>query len=202
MIRNILFDMGNVLIRFDRKVFLDRLDISEAEKELLMREVFLSVEWVQMDRGILREETAEPLICQRLPRHLHESVHQLVSCWDQPMLPMEGMETLVAELREKGYNIYLLSNASLRQHDYWSRIPGWEYFQGKLISADVQVMKPHPDYYRLALEKFSLEPQECFFIDDVPANIEGACRCGISGTVFRGDAALLRTQLRENGIRI
>ena len=202
MIRNILFDMGNVLIRFDRKVFLDRLDISEAEKELLMREVFLSVEWVQMDRGILREETAEPLICQRLPRHLHESVHQLVSCWDQPMLPMEGMEALVAELREKGYNIYLLSNASLRQHDYWSRIPGWEYFQGKLISADVQVMKPHPDYYRLALEKFSLEPQECFFIDDVPANIEGALFCGIPGTVFHADVPLLRSQLRAVGVNI
>ena len=202
MIKNILFDMGNVLIRFDRKVFLDRLDISEAEKQLLMREVFLSVEWVQMDRGTLWEETAEPLMCHRLPRHLHDAVHRLVSCWDQPMLPMEGMEELIAELREKGYNIYLLSNASLRQHDYWNRIPGWEYFHGKLISADVHVMKPHPDYYRLALEKFSLNPEECFFIDDVPANIEGALFCGIPGTVFHADVQLLRQQLRTAGVDV
>ncbi len=202
MIKNILFDMGNVLIRFDRKVFLDRLDISEQDKELLMREVFLSVEWVRMDRGTLREETAEPLMCQRLPRHLHDAVHRLVSCWDQPMLPMEGMAALVAELREKGYNIYLLSNASLRQHDYWPRIPGWEHFQGKLISADVQVMKPHPDYYRLALEKFSLKAEECFFIDDVPANIEGALFCGIPGAVFHADVRLLRQQLRAAGVDV
>ena len=44
MIKNILFDMGNVLIHFDRRVFLDRLDVSEADKQLLLREVFLSVE--------------------------------------------------------------------------------------------------------------------------------------------------------------
>ena len=71
MIKNILFDMGNVLIHFDRKAFLDRLDISEEDKQLLLREVFLSVEWVQMDRGTLCEETAEPRMCQRLPEHLH-----------------------------------------------------------------------------------------------------------------------------------
>lgn len=202
MIKNILFDMGNVLIHFDRRVFLDRLSISEEDKQLLLREVFLSVEWVQMDRGTLREETAEPLMCRRLPGHLHDAVHQLVSCWDQPMLPVEGMKELVAELKEKGYHIYLLSNASLRQHDYWERIPGWEYFQGKLISADVQVMKPNPDYYRLALEKFSLDPRECFFIDDVPANIEGAQSCGIRGAVFHMNVQLLRQQLRASGIDV
>ena len=59
MIRNILFDMGNVLLRFDRQVFLNRLDVSEADKQLLLQEVFLSREWVEMDRGTLREETAE-----------------------------------------------------------------------------------------------------------------------------------------------
>ena len=49
MIRNVLFDMGNVLIRFDPKQFLDRLQLPEEEKQLLMQEVFRSVEWVQMD---------------------------------------------------------------------------------------------------------------------------------------------------------
>ena len=142
MIRNILFDMGNVLIHFDRKVFLDRLEVSEEEKQLLLREVFLSVEWVQMDRGTLREETAEPLMCQRLPEHLHGAVHSLVSLWDEPMLPVAGMAELVEELKNNGYGIYLLSNASIRQHDYWSKIPGWQFFDGKVISADEKVMKP------------------------------------------------------------
>lgn len=202
MIRNILFDMGNVLIHFDRNAFLNRLEISESDKQLLMREVFLSVEWVQMDRGTLCEETAEPLMCQRLPQHLHNAVHSLVSLWDNPMLPVAGMAELVEELKNNGYGIYLLSNASIRQHAYWSKIPGWQFFDGKIISADEKVMKPHPDYYRLAMERFDLRPEECFFIDDVPANIEGALFCGIPGTVFHKDVSLLRSQLRAAGINI
>jgi len=202
MIQNILFDMGNVLIHFDRRVFLDRLDVSEEDKQRLLREVFLSVEWVQMDRGTLREETAEPLMCQRLPDHLHSAVHKLVSCWDEPMLPIAGMAELVEELKSKGYGIYLLSNASVRQHDYWPKIPGWQFFDGKLISADEKVMKPHPDYYRTALERFHLKPEECFFIDDVPANIEGALYCSISGAVFHNDVPLLRSQLRAAGVDV
>ena len=202
MIRNILFDMGNVLIHFDRDAFLNRLQISDSEKQLLMREVFLSVEWVQMDRGTLWEETAEPLMCQRLPAHLHSAVHSLVSLWDEPMLPVAGMAELIEELKSKGYGIYLLSNASLRQHQYWPKIPGWQYFDGKLISADEKVMKPHPDYYRIALERFQLKPEECFFIDDAPANIEGALCCGISGVVFHKDVPLLRQQLRAAGVDV
>lgn len=202
MTRNILFDMGNVLIHFDREVFLNRLDVSEGDKQLLMREVFLSVEWVQMDRGVLCEKTAEPLMCRRLPEHLHEAVHRLTSCWDEPMLPIPGMAELVEELKGKGYGIYLLSNASLRQHEYWPKIPGWQFFDGKVISADEKVMKPHPDYYRTALARFSLKPEECFFIDDVPANIEGAWYCGIPGAVFHKDVALLRSQLRTAGVDV
>ena len=94
MIQNILFDMGQVLIRFDRKLFLDRLDITEEDKQLLMREVFLSVEWVQMDRGTLAEPEAEVRMCERRPRHLHSAVHSLVSLWDEPMLPVPGMAEL------------------------------------------------------------------------------------------------------------
>ena len=202
MIKNILFDMGNVLIHFDRKAFLDRLDISEEDKQLLLREVFLSVEWVQMDRGTLCEETAEPLMCQRLPEHLHSAVHSLVSLWDDPMLPIAGMAELVEELKDNGYGIYLLSNASVRQHEYWPKIPGWQSFDGKIISADEKVMKPHPDYYLRALDRFKLIPGECVFVDDVPANIEGAMYCGIPGIVFHGDVQLLRKQLHAKGIHI
>ena len=202
MIRNILFDMGNVLIRFDRQQFLDRLDLSEADKELLLWEVFLSVEWVRMDRGTMTEATAEESICRRVPSRLHKAVHALLSHWDEPMLCVAGMEELVAELKAAGYGIYLLSNASLRQHDYWPRIPASRYFDGKLISADEKLMKPQAEIYHCCLERFGLKAEECFFVDDVPANIEGADYCGISGAVFHQDVALLRQQMRQAGISV
>ena len=202
MIRNILFDMGQVLIRFDQGFFIRRLGIDGEDMGLLMREVFRSVEWVQMDRGTLREEEAFEKIAPRLPERLHDAAKKLLCMWDRPILEIEGMYALVAELKEKGYGIYLLSNASVRQHDYWPRIPASRFFDGKLISADVKVIKPQPEIYRLCLEKFGLKAEECFFIDDSPANIEGALNCGIPGAVFHGDARLLRQHLRAAGIDV
>ena len=202
MIRNILFDMGNVLIRFDRDYFITRLGITGPDQALLMQEVFQSVEWVRLDHGTLREPEALERICSRLPRHLHEAADKLVSFWDRPILPVDGMEELVRELKGKGYGLYLLSNASLRQHDYWPRVPGWECFDGKVISADEKVMKPDTAYYRIALERFDLRPEECFFVDDSPPNVEGAMCCGIDGAVFHGDAKKLRRQLRAAGVDV
>ena len=202
MIRNIVFDMGQVLLRFDRDYFITRLGIDGADKELLMREVFLSLEWARMDRGSMTDAEAAESVCKRLPEHLHDAASKLVQMWDRPILPVPGMFELVQELKEKGYGIYLLSNASYRQHDYWPRVEASRFFDGKLISADVKVVKPQPEIYRMLLERFDLKAEECFFIDDSPANIEGAFFCGIPGAVFHGDARRLRRELRNAGVDV
>lgn len=202
MIKNILFDMGNVLIRFDRKLFLDRLEVSEADKDILLREVFANVEWAQMDRGTKTEETALESMRKRLPQRLHGAAETLTLHWDEPLVPIEGMYELVEELKEKGYGIYLLSNASYRQHDYWPGIAASKFFDGTLISADVHAVKPQPEIYNLCLEKFGLKAEESFFIDDVGANVEGAVNCGLQGAVFFGDVARLRRELRAAGVNV
>ena len=202
MIKNILFDMGNVLIRFDRNLFLDRLPLSREDKQVLYREVFASLEWAQMDRGSKTEQTALESICRRLPGRLHHAAQQLVFHWDEPLIPIEGMYELVEELKEKGYGIYLLSNASVRQHEYWPRIEASRFFDGTFISADAGVVKPQPEIYRQCVEAFGLKAQECFFIDDVGANIEGAVFCGLAGAVFHGDVGRLRRDLRACGVQI
>ena len=194
--------MGNVLLYFDRQLFLNRLDVTEAEKQLLLRRVFLSTEWVQMDRGTLDEPQAEARMCADLPEHLHSAVHTLVSKWDEPILPIPGMYELVEELKAKGYGIYLLSNASHRQHEYWKKVEVEHLFDGTIISADEGVMKPGAEYFLRALKRFGLKAEECFFVDDQPANVEGAAYCGIPGAVFHGDAALLRSRMKAAGITL
>lgn len=202
MIKNILFDMGNVLIYFDRNLFMDRLGLDEADKKLLTRELFLSLEWVRMDRGSLVEPQAVESICRRLPERLHDAAEKLVSHWDEPLIPVPGMYELIRELKSAGYGIYLLSNASLRQHEYWPRIEASQFFDGTLISADEGLMKPQPEIYRLILERFGLKAEESFFIDDLPSNIEGAFYCNMPGAVFYNDVAKLRQDLRNAGVNI
>lgn len=202
MIKNILFDMGNVLIRFDRNLFLDRLNITAEDKALLYREVFAGVEWAQMDRGTKTEETALESICRRIPARLYAAAEEMVFRWDEPLIPIPGMYELVEELKSKGYGIYLLSNASVRQHVYWPRIKESRFFDGTLISADEHVMKPQPEIYHLCLQRFGLTAEESFFIDDMAHNVEGAIFCGLDGAVFHGDAALLRRDLRAAGVDV
>ena len=110
------------------------------------------------------------------------------------------MEALVKELKEKGYGVYLLSNASFRQPEYWNRVPGSQYFDGTMVSAFVKRVKPEHEIYELFYVRFGLDPRECLFIDDSIANIEGAEHAGMDGIVFHGDVQELRGALKEKGI--
>ena len=95
MYRNIVFDMGNVLLRFEPDVFLEAVGVPEADKLLLKRNVYQSLDWARMDRGSMDEAAAAASMCCRLPERLHPYVHALVDQWDRPILPVEGMEALV-----------------------------------------------------------------------------------------------------------
>ena len=202
MIRNIVFDMGQVLLRFDPAYFIERAGAAEEDKKLLQREVYKSLEWARMDRGSMTEAEAAESMCRRLPERLHETVHALVDKWDRPILPVEGMEELIGELKAKGYGIYLLSNASYRQHEYWPRVPASRFFDGTLVSADVKLVKPQPEIYLLLMMKFSLRAEECFFVDDAVLNAEAAYACGMQTAVFHDDAAELRGKLRAAGVDV
>ena len=123
-IRNIVFDMGNVMIHFDPETFISRENVTDPEdRRLILNELFQSVEWAQMDSGILTEETAEPLIMKRIPDRLQPVVRNLLYNWAIPRAEIEGMPELVAALKKAGYGIYLLSNASAAQHRYWPLVP-------------------------------------------------------------------------------
>ena len=160
------------------------------------RELFRGVEWVRLDRGTITEECAAVSVCQRLPEHLHEGVRQLVAgWWKWPLVPVDGMAELITELKSKGYGIYLLSNASGRLHEYFHRIPGAEYFDGKVVSADLRLLKPQKEIYDALYAQFHLNPEECVFIDDQPANVDGAMLTGMNGLVFHGDVIRLRREL-------
>lgn len=201
-IHDLIFDMGNVLIQFDPAVFLRRLALSPSDSELLMREVFRSLEWAMLDRGTLAEEEAAERVCRRLPIHLHQAAKKLFLEWDQPLMEVAGMPDLIRELKQAGYGLYLLSNASRRQHDYWPRFSASSCFDGTLISGDLHLVKPQPEIFTKLLEQFSLRGEACFFVDDSPANVEAALCQGIRGTVFHQDVPALRHALWQAGIQI
>ena len=202
MIRNVVFDMGGVLIAWDPARIVARLGLSGEDAQLLLREVFQSVEWVSLDRGSLSEQAALERFYARLPRRLHEAAVRCVFWWKDELWPVPGMAELIQELDGLGYGIYLLSNATSALNGYFRRIPGSEHFRGMLVSADWKLLKPQHEIYETFLSEQKLDPAECLFLDDYPPNIEGAGRCGMQGLVFYKDIALLRRRMRENGVPV
>lgn len=203
MIKHIIFDMGNVLIAWDPPMLARRLGLSEEDQKIFLREVFSCSEWVGLDRGTLDPDTAMETVGPRLPERLHAAARRVMAeWWRDPLVPIEGMRDLIWELEDLGYDIYLLSNATSRLHDYFHRIPGSECFSGMIVSADWKLLKPQHEIYEKLYESFSLRPEECFFIDDNPLNIDGALVTGMRGAVFFNDMARLRGELRAAGVPV
>lgn len=203
MINTIIFDMGQVLIRWQPEKMLTHFDLTQDELSEIMRELFQSTEWIRQDRGTITEQEVVRAVCGRLPEKLHCAVETMVYGWHKRYLdPMPGMAELVKELKEAGYRIYLLSNASLALRGYFPRIPGSEYFDGLMVSAEEKLLKPQHEIFEALYDRFSLNPENCFFIDDSPANVEGAFCTGMVGTIFRGDVPRLRREMAAAGIRI
>ena len=185
MIRNIILDMGNVLIHWCPERFVERYGLSEEDRALVLQEVFTSVEWIQLDRGIISFEEGIGTMCRRLPERLHTAARELtLDWWRDCLFPVEGMGELVRELKGLGYGIYLLSNAKADLPLYFDRIPGSECFDGRIVSADWKLLKPQPEIYELLLRQFGLKAEECFFADDLFINVEAALLVGMSGTIL------------------
>ena len=202
MISNLVFDMGQVLLRWTPELFTASFQLPKEEEALLVRETFDRGEWQRLDEGTLSMEEAIGAICARLPEPLHPCVEQLVTgWWDIALLPVEGMGALIGELKAAGYGIYLLSNAAISLRQYFFRLPGAEHFDGLYVSAEHRLLKPQPEIYESFFKTFSLTPESCFFTDDREENIAAARAAGMEGVVFQDAEQLRRALLARRILR-
>lgn len=203
MIRNIVFDMGMVLIRWNAESLLSPFHLTHEEEKMLEQELFFTVDWVRLDHGTITEDEVVAHACARLPEKLHDIVREITYRWyEKHLVPVDGMADVVRELKANGYGIYLLSNAGLSLRRYFGRIPGAECFDGLMVSAEEKMLKPQHEIYEALLERFNLTASECCFIDDQPANIEAAQCVGLYGVQFRDDIPRLRRELKELGVKL
>lgn len=208
MIKNIVFDLGNVLIDFDADKILRKYLSSSEDIKLMKKELFGSLEWRETDRGTISLTDAMHAVMKRLPPHLAELTERLKL--KQPferveMPPFESMPPVVKKLKENGYKLYLLSNAGINFNEYRDNIPALSYFDGEFISSAYHLLKPEREIYLKFFEVFGLNPSECVFIDDIQENIDGAAACGMDGICFspnKYEVSYLVERLIEKGINI
>ncbi len=187
MIKNIVFDMGKVLTDYQSDAVARHFIEDEKERKEVVESVFQSQEWVLLDKGVITHQEALARMQARLSApHAKEMAALCLAHWHEyNMKPNEKMGAVVRDLKKRGFGIYLCSNASLRLLEcYRQVIPAIDCFDGILFSSQEKCIKPEKEIYERLFEKFSLKPEECFFIDDLEANIQGARACGMDGYCF------------------
>ena len=196
--KNIIFDIGNVLLEFKPFEYLLSL-YDEKTMGDLMTIIFSSDEWVELDLGNMTIDEVKAIFCQRNPQYTKE-IHHVLDHWSEMLTLIEENVSLIPKLKEKGYNLYLLSNfhdASFQE--MYNKHAFFQYFDGKIISAYEHVIKPDEKIYRLLLEKYNLVADECLFIDDMAGNIYAAKALGFH-TIYLAYNVNLEDELKAIGI--
>lgn len=191
MIKNIIFDFGGVLIDWNPLHLYNRYFLGDEAKARWFIDNICTMDWnVQMDAGKpfavgIRELTA-------LHPEWADAIAAYRARWHEMIGgPIPGMTDVVRQLKASGYHVFGLSNWSWETlstiiDDY----PVIKELEGVVISGLEYVIKPQPEIYRLLLDRYQLNADECLFIDDNDANVQGAEAVGIHGLRFAGLEAL------------
>lgn len=190
MIRNIVFDIGNVLIGFHPMEYLTSL-FGEEKAVRIADAVFGSGYWPELDIALLSEEEILELFYSGAPDlrdEIKEAFDRIGECIEKLDWPV----TLVDELRSRGYGVYFLSNMS--EHVKSSNREAFDFvphMDGGIWSCDVHLIKPDADIYKALFDTYGLAPEECLFVDDHFENISAGKKLGMKGIVFRDHDQLL-----------
>lgn len=186
MIKNIIFDLGNVLISFRPSDYFDKKKYPENIKVKILSDIFRSKEWGMLDNGDISTEEGIEAIALKSSLKKEEIAH-IFNLRTELMFPLDKNVKLLPELRKQGFNLYFLSNFPI---DIFENIKAgyyfFKYFDGGVISSEVKFSKPDSRIYKILMEKYSLIPEECLFIDDLEINVETAEAIGMKGLVTFG----------------
>ena len=183
MIRNVILDIGRVLIGFEWMDYIHKL-FDEETGQKVTDALWKTKYWWELDRAVLSEEeilemfySAEP----DLKDEIKEAFDQVGECMTRCDYAIPWIE----DLKERGYKVYYLSNYSehLMQAnpDVLDFLP---HMNGGVFSCYVQLIKPDPEIYRTLMDKFDLKAEECVFIDDREDNVVAARELGMQAIRF------------------
>ena len=200
MIKNVIFDCGQVLIRYNEVEIATNFTDNAADAEILGKVGMARKYWDRFDRGTLEEADYLVQVKKEIPEHLHTAVEKLAEEWVKCCPPMPGMEEIIRDVKKTGKTLYLLSNFNKRLRYEQHYISALQYFDHLVISGEIKVAKPDKEIYEYLLSTYNLVPDECIFIDDNSANIAMAESLGIHGYLFDFDVPKLREYLKKENL--
>lgn len=183
--KNIVFDFGNVLGWFNETYILEQF-FDKSEDFTLLRNLILE-DWNGIDAGTTDYAAYASYVVSRAEERLRPGLEKFFKEWYRHLTPIQQTWDFVRELKKKGANVYILSNAPtyFAEHAHFYKIT--KEFDGVVFSAVIRMAKPDAAIYHYLFDTYHLEPEECFFLDDREKNIKAAQKLGMNGIVFTGD---------------
>ena len=199
--KNVIFDVGDVLISFRYRDYMRDLGFPEETIEFLKDNMIFTDFWGKMDRGEEDIEEARDHFCELYPE-LKQEIELFWKNIEDIVAEYDYARPLIQSVKEKGYKVFLLSNYPAKLSDmHWARFTFLPEMDGYIISAKVHLAKPDPAIYRMLMDRYRLKPEESIFIDDNPVNVEAAEKLGIRAIHFTDYESLLR-ELKDIGLEV
>ena len=191
MVKNLVFDVGGVLIGFRWEDMMRDYGMSEDMLPGFGHEVFDDPLWKELDLGYLSFEEVLARYIRKYP-HYAQEIRYLFCHGELMSVPRPDVWQEVKRLKEKGYRIYLLSNySSVMFQKHTQGASFHKYLDGRIMSYEVHAVKPEPEIYRKLFSVFSLKPEECLFFDDRLDNVETSRSMGMEAIRIRSREHLL-----------
>lgn len=189
MIKNVIFDYGNVLVDWNPAYLFLPVFGGDEEKCRFFTDNVCNREWfTRMDRGESMDVCVAELQA-RYPQYA-DAVAMFRDRWFEMCHgELPGMFELIQDLKSKGVGVYGLTNWPAETFtEARRRFRTLASIDNYVVSSSVKLAKPEPAIYQLLLSKYNLNPEECVFIDDRKDNVDAAKALGMEGIIYPGSA--------------
>lgn len=183
MIKNIVFDIGNVLVKFNWKEYYASFGWPLEVQEKVAKATVLDPFWNEMDMGNLSDEEILEGFIERGP-DVEAELRQMFVSFKDLLIQFEYTKGWIRDLQNRGYKVYCLSNMSYKAVRECEALNFLKMLDGYVLSCDVRMTKPDLEIYRKLLNTYNLKAEECLFFDDLQANIDASIKAGFNGVVF------------------
>ncbi|MCF6439509.1 HAD family phosphatase [Pseudoalteromonas luteoviolacea] len=183
-IKNVVFDIGNVVVRWSPAEII-RLTFPDSQsQEQLVQSVFGSNIWLDINKGMLSEYETKQKYQQALGFSAQDT-ERLFYYIKQTQILLYQATDLILQVKQAGYGVYALTDNVHETVEFLKRTYDfWGLFDGEIVSADLGVLKPQSEIYRALLEQYQLVANETVFLDDMPHNVAGAKAVGMEAIQF------------------
>jgi len=194
MIKNLVFDLGNVLIEWNSEKILTYFEPEKEQRQVLRQAIFESGVWHQTDRGERSLKEACEEVLAQLDVSYHSAVKNILYHWYEVVHVYSGLQERIRLWSDQGYRIYILSTTcEIFYHiEKAGLLPIYPLLSGYILSSEVGVVKPEVEIYHKLLKKYGLDPVESVFIDDIQANLDTAAELGFETILSTSETENIR----------